>query len=112
MTLSTRWATQAPTDVEALNRLRSVPKGFAGSRFGPDLLATVREALAAPEASAPTIEKPRSGPPPQAAGAVVELLKVAAQGPVGEAGVASKLIATNVGSGEDRRRRQGRHTLR
>ena len=87
-------ATQAPTDVEALNRLRSVPKGFAGSRFGPDLLATVREALAAPEASAPTIEKPKSGPPPQAAGAIVELLKVLLKARAEEAGVASKLIAT------------------
>ena len=28
-------AAQAPTDADALNRLRSVPKGFAGSRFGP-----------------------------------------------------------------------------
>ena len=26
-------ATQAPTDADALNRLRSVPKGFAGSRY-------------------------------------------------------------------------------
>src|ERR1700761_8710040 len=36
-------ATQAPQDAEALNRMRSVPKGFAGSKFGPDLLAAVRE---------------------------------------------------------------------
>src|ERR1700741_4278904 len=32
-------ATQAPTDADGLDRLRSVPKGFSGSRFGPDLLA-------------------------------------------------------------------------
>ena len=42
-------ATQAPADAEALDRLRSVPKRFSGSRFGPDLLEAVREALKDPE---------------------------------------------------------------
>lgn len=87
-------ATQAPTDAEALNRLRSVPKGFAGSRFGPDLLAAVREALASPEAHAPADERPKPGPQPQGASAVVELLKVLLKARAEEAGVASKLIAT------------------
>ena len=50
-------ATQAPTDADQLDRLRSVPKGFSGSRFGPDLLAAVREALRDPEAYAPVIER-------------------------------------------------------
>jgi len=86
-------ATQAPTDSEALDRLRSVPKGFSGSRFGPDLLAAVREALKDPEAYAPVIEKART-PSSPAAGAVVELLKVLLKARAEEAGVASKLIAT------------------
>ena len=86
-------ATQAPTDAEALDRLRSVPKGFSGSRFGPDLLAAVREALKDPEGYAPVIEKNRA-PPSPAAGAVVELLKVLLKARAEEAGVASKLIAT------------------
>jgi ribonuclease D len=86
-------ATQAPTDADALDRLRSVPKGFSGSRFGPDLLAAVREALKDPEAYAPVIEKNRT-PPSPAAGAVVELLKVLLKARAEEAGVASKLIAT------------------
>jgi ribonuclease D len=86
-------ATQAPTDVEALDRLRSVPKGFSGSRFGPDLLAAVREALAAPESYAPVIERHKA-PVSPAAGAVVELLKVLLKARAEEAGVASKLIAT------------------
>jgi ribonuclease D len=86
-------ATQAPTDAEALDRLRSVPKGFSGSRFGPDLLAAVREALKDPEAYAPVIERNRTQPSP-AAGAVVELLKVLLKARAEEAGVASKLIAT------------------
>jgi ribonuclease D len=86
-------ATQAPTDAEALNRLRSVPKGFAGSRFGPDLLEAVKSALDAPESYAPVIEKPKpNGGPPN--GAVVELLKVLLKARSEDAGVASKLIAT------------------
>jgi len=86
-------ATQAPTDADALDRLRSVPKGFSGSRFGPDLLAAVREALRDPEAYAPVIERNRT-PQSPAAGAVVELLKVLLKARAEEAGVASKLIAT------------------
>jgi ribonuclease D len=86
-------ATQAPTDPDALDRLRSVPKGFSGSRFGPDLLAAVREALRDPEAYAPVIERSRA-PTSPAAGAVVELLKVLLKARAEEAGVASKLIAT------------------
>ncbi len=86
-------ATQAPTDAEALDRLRSVPKGFSGSRFGPDLIAAVREALKDPEGYAPVIEKTRQQASP-AAGAIVELLKVLLKARAEEAGVASKLIAT------------------
>ena len=86
-------ATQAPTDANQLDRLRSVPKGFSGSRFGPDLLEAVREALKDPEAYAPVIERSRHAPSP-AAGAVVELLKVLLKARAEDAGVASKLIAT------------------
>ena len=86
-------ATQAPTDADGLDRLRSVPKGFSGSRFGPDLLAAVREGLKDPEAYAPVIEKTKHQPSP-AAGAVVELLKVLLKARSEDAGVASKLIAT------------------
>ena len=86
-------ATQSPTDADGLDRLRSVPKGFSGSRFGPDLVAAIREALRDPEAYAPVIEKARQQASP-AAGAVVELLKVLLKARAEEAGVASKLIAT------------------
>lgn len=86
-------ATQAPTDAEALNRLRSVPKGFATSRFGPDLIEAVKSALAAPDDYAPVLDKPKAnGGPPN--GAVVELLKVLLKARSEDAGVASKLIAT------------------
>jgi ribonuclease D len=86
-------ATQTPTDIEGLNRLRSVPKGFGGSRFGPDLVAAIREALKDPTATAPVVERNHT-PPQPAAGAVVELLKVLLKGRAEDAGVASKLIAT------------------
>jgi ribonuclease D len=85
-------ATQTPTDLDALGRLRSVPKGFGGSRFGPELVAAVKEALKDPEGYAPAVE--RTAPSPQAAGAVVELLKVLLKARAEDAGVASKLIAT------------------
>ena len=85
-------ATQLPMDAEAFNRLRSVPKGFGASRFGAELADTVAAAVANAEDYAPVIE--RAPPPPQNAGAVVELLKVLLKARAEEAGVASKLIAT------------------
>jgi ribonuclease D len=87
-------ATQAPVDNDGLNRLRGVPKGFAGSKFAPELLETVKAALAHPDSHAPTVEKPPRPPAQPAAGAVVELLKVLLKARAEEAGVASKLIAT------------------
>ncbi|MDB5456102.1 MAG: ribonuclease, partial [Caulobacter sp.] len=86
-------ATQAPTSLDGLSTLRGVPKGFGGSKFGPDLLAAINAALADPEGYAPVLEK-AGPPPPPSAGAVVELLKVLLKARAEEAGVASKLIAT------------------
>lgn len=86
-------ATQAPTDAAGLDRLRSVPKGFSGSKFGPDLLDAIGEALKNPEAYAPVVERTKTVSSP-AAGAVVELLKVLLKARAEDTGVASKLIAT------------------
>ncbi|HLY78503.1 MAG TPA: ribonuclease D, partial [Caulobacteraceae bacterium] len=86
-------AAQAPTEVDALNRLRSVPKGFGGSRYGPELIEAIAEALRDPEGYAPKIERDTT-PVSPAAGAVVELLKVLLKARAEDAGVASKLIAT------------------
>ncbi|HRO32366.1 MAG TPA: ribonuclease D [Brevundimonas sp.] len=84
-------ATQAPTDAEAFNRLRSVPKGFGGSRLGQELTAELARVLADPEAHAPKLERPAHGQP--APPSVVELLKVLLKAKSDNAGVATKLIA-------------------
>lgn len=85
-------ATQTPTDPEAFNRLRAVPKGFGASRLGLELAEELKRILADPEAHAPKIERP---PPSQPAPAsVVELLKVLLKAKSEGKGVAAKLIAT------------------
>lgn len=86
-------AAQAPMDAAAMDRLRGVPKGFSGSKFGPDLLEAIREALKDPDGYAPKIDRERA-PQNAAAGAVVELLKVLLKARAEDAGVASKLLAT------------------
>jgi ribonuclease D len=86
-------ASQAPTDLEGLGRLRSVPRGFAGSRYAESLIAAIVAALADPESYAPVIER-MAGQPAANAGAVVELLKVLLKARAEDHGVAAKLIAT------------------
>ena len=86
-------ATQLPMDIEALGRMRALPKGWGNSRFGIEMLDALKEALKDPEAYAPVIERQQGSnqPPP---GAVVELLKVLLKARAEDAGVAAKLIAT------------------
>ena len=86
-------ATQVPLDADGLNRLRSVPKGFAGSKFGPELLEAIREAVKNADTYAPVLTRTGTSSSP-AAGAVVELLKVLLKARAEDADVASKLIAT------------------
>ena len=84
-------ATQAPTDVDAFNRMRSIPKGFGGSRLGQELIVELKRVLADPEAYAPKLERPAHSQP--APPSVVELLKVLLKAKSDNAGVATKLIA-------------------
>ncbi|MFJ6024143.1 ribonuclease D [Brevundimonas sp. NPDC092305] len=84
-------ATQAPTDSDAFNRLRSVPKGFGASRLGLELTEELKRVLADPEAHAPKLERPSHNQP--APPSVVELLKVLLKAKSDNAGVATKLIA-------------------
>ena len=85
-------ATQGPTDIDAFNRMRSVPKGFGGSRLGLELIEALKVGLADPEAHSPKLQKPAHNQP--APPSVVELLKVLLKAKSDNAGVASKLIAT------------------
>lgn len=85
-------ATQGPTDPDAFNRLRSVPKGFGASRLGLELAEALKDALTDPEAHAPKLDRPRHNQP--APPSVVELLKVLLKAKSDNAGVASRLIAT------------------
>ncbi len=84
-------AAQGPTDPDAFNRLRSVPKGFGASRLGIELSAELKRVLADPEAHAPRLDRPAHNQP--APPSVVELLKVLLKAKSDNAGVATKLIA-------------------
>src|SRR5690348_14802634 len=85
-------ATHAPTTLERLAGLRSLPKGFERSKWGADILAAVQRGLARDPSTLPKLEKPRGG---GANGtAIVELLKVLLRMTSERHAVASKVIAT------------------
>ena len=84
-------AEQRPTTAEAFDRLRAVPRGFAQSRLGQDLIARLSEALANPAEFAPTLEDEDNRPPPQ--GPTAELLRVLLRHICDSEGVAPRLIA-------------------
>ncbi|WP_298255761.1 ribonuclease D [Bradyrhizobium sp.] len=84
-------ATHAPTNLERLAHLRSLPKGFDRSKWGADIVAAVQRGLARDLSALPRIEKPRSN---SNGAAVVELLKVLLRMTSERHAVASKVIAT------------------
>ena len=84
-------ATHAPTTLERLARLRSLPKGFDRSKWGQDIVAAVERGLARDPATLPKLDKPRGN---SSAGATVELLKVLLRMTSERHAVASKVIAT------------------
>ena len=84
-------ATHAPTSLERLASLRSLPKGFDRSKWGSDIVAAVQRGLARDPASLPKIEKPRGN---SNGAATVELLKVLLRMTSERHAVASKVIAT------------------
>jgi ribonuclease D len=85
-------AQQAPKDVEALGRLRTIPKGYERSQSGAAILGAVNAALAIPKADLPKIPRPPSAP--EGTAAAVEMLKVLLKLISEKHGVASKIIAT------------------
>jgi ribonuclease D len=84
-------ATHAPTSVERLANLRSLPKGFDKSKWGQDIVAAVKRGLARDPATLPKLEKPRGN---NGGSATVELLKVLLRMTSERHAVASKVIAT------------------
>jgi ribonuclease D len=84
-------ATHAPTSLEKLANLRSLPRGFDRSKWGADIVAAVQRGLARDLADLPKIEKPRGN---SNGAATVELLKVLLRMTSERHAVASKVIAT------------------
>jgi ribonuclease D len=84
-------ATHAPTSLERLANLRSLPKGFDRSKWGSDIVAAVQRGLARDPSTLPKIEKPRGN---SNGAATVELLKVLLRMTSERHAVASKVIAT------------------
>ena len=84
-------ATQAPATIERLGSMRSLPKGFERSRWGPEIVAAVQRGLERDPKTLPRLERFR--PAPNGA-AIVELLKVLLRMTAERHGVAAKVIAT------------------
>jgi ribonuclease D len=83
--------THAPTSLEKLATLRSLPKGFDRSKWGTEIIAAVQRGLARDPATLPKLEKPRNN---SNGTAIVELLKVLLRMTSERHAVASKVIAT------------------
>ena len=87
-------AAQAPRTLEALDRLRGVPKGLAGGRIGKAVVDAVNRALALDKQ-----DRPRVDPKPivnaAAAGPTIELLRVLLKMCCEQAGVAQRLVAVS-----------------
>jgi ribonuclease D len=84
-------AQQAPTTVERLSGLRSLPRGFERSRWGQDILQAVARGLARDPKTLPRIERQRGS---GNGAATVELLKVLLRMTAERHAVAAKVIAT------------------
>jgi len=84
-------AVQAPTTIERLGHLRSLPRGFERSKWGEAIVAAVQRGLARDPKSLPRIDRPK---PVVNGQATVELLKVLLRMTAERHGVAAKVIAT------------------
>ena len=84
-------ALHAPTSIERLAGLRSLPKGYERSKWGQEIVEVVKRGLARDPKTLPAIDRQRSAPN---GGATVELLKVLLRMTAERHGVAAKVIAT------------------
>ena len=83
--------TQAPTTIERLGSLRSLPKGFERSRWGVEIVEAVNRGLERDPKTLPKLERFK---PAANGAATVELLKVLLRMTAEKHGVAAKVIAT------------------
>ena len=84
-------AVQAPTSIERLGHLRSLPKGFERSHWGEQIIEAVKRGLERDSKTLPRLERFR---PAANGAATVELLKVLLRMTAERHGVAAKVIAT------------------
>jgi ribonuclease D len=84
-------AVQAPTTIEKLGHLRSLPKGFERSKWGEAIVEAVGRGIARDPKTVPRLERARGAPN---GGATVELLKVLLRMTSERHAVAAKVIAT------------------
>lgn len=84
-------AVQAPTTIERLGSLRSIPRGFEKSKWGEAIVEAVNRGLARDHKTLPGIERAK---PAHNGQATVELLKVLLRMISEQHGVAAKVIAT------------------
>jgi ribonuclease D len=84
-------AVQAPTTIERLGSLRSLPKGFERSRWGETIVETVKRGLARDPKTLPQLDRFHSASKDSA---TLELLKVLLRMTAERNGVAAKVIAT------------------
>jgi ribonuclease D len=84
-------AVQAPTTIERLGHLRSLPKGFERSKWGEAIVDAVLRGVERDPKTLPRLERSRST---ATGGATVELLKVLLRMTSERHGVAAKVIAT------------------
>lgn len=85
-------AAQQPATVEAMGRLRGIPKGFERSKSAGQILFLIKKALEIPRDELPAVPRGRSSP--EGSGAVVDLLKVLLKMSSERHAVAAKIIAT------------------
>src|SRR5436309_8518970 len=84
-------AVQAPTTIERLAALRSLPRGFERSKWGEAIVEAVERGLARDPKTLPRFDRPKAAVNGQA---TVELLKVLLRMTAERHGVAAKVIAT------------------
>jgi ribonuclease D len=85
-------AAHAPTTTEELARTRGLGRSIAEGKFGVEILAAVRRALALPEEERPSLADKFE--PPSGIGPLVDLLRVLLKLRAEENGVAQRLVAT------------------